>query len=268
MMLALWGAAGGCRTTQADRGEAPPTPPAAFAADCGDFRLAVEAAWSARMRSDWAALFAFLDPDVRRDATAEEYAAWAEQREPFVVHSFLIDSVEVSDGLGWAFVTSRTTLRRLPAEPVVSQRVEKWRCRDGCWALVPPELLGTLPAPPSQRDRAAEPRLAERFLAAWNARRVRSADALRGFLDPEDDAAAAAELIAMQDRRLEHLRCDVLWTEAIGQRGRVRARLVVQAADPAINEGKPATTEMTERWIRRGDEWYCDIVNRDESARR
>lgn len=227
---------------------------------CGDLHAAVDAAWEARRLADWPALFPFLDPDVRGTATPAQFAAWASESEPFIVHSFVVDAVETCEDVGWAFVTARTTLRRFPGDPLVTQRIEKWRCRGGCWTLVPPEQLGTLPAPPSQRDRAAEPRLAARFLDAWNARRLHDPAALRRYLDPEDAVAVAAELIASQDRRLEHLKCEVLWAEVIGDVGRVRARLVVQAADPDVNAGLPATTEITERWVRRGDEWYCDIA--------
>src|SRR5690606_20586517 len=73
--------------------------------------------WSARQREDWPTVFQFADADVRRQATAEQFAEWAAANESFQVRDFTLQRVLVDGDMGWVELDLQLGLRKFPNIP-------------------------------------------------------------------------------------------------------------------------------------------------------
>jgi hypothetical protein len=224
-------------------------------------RRRAERLWQARLDQDWSAMFAFQDPQAVEGVSEEEYVAWAEENEPFLIEDYRLGDVITNGEMGWVEVYSRTGMRRFPAVPPRDvHRWEKWRIRDDRWFPVPPKELQYYPASPAERDTAEEPRLLARFEESWEARRQRDWDRLLELTDPAVRGEIPPEEFAESQELIEYLDCDVRWVEVLGDHGSVLVAIRHKLNDPSMSKLPPRTVVVTERWVKVDGEWYRDLT--------
>lgn len=242
--------------TDAAVAEAPPEIDPADA-----LRQRAERLWSARQAQDWSAMFAFQDPQAVEEVTEEEYVAWAEENEPFLIADFRLGDVIVNEDMGWVQINCRQGMRKYPEVPPREvHRWEKWHIRDGRWLPVPPQQIQNYPVTPAERDAAAEQRLLDRFRASWEARQEEDWDRLFELSDPRARGDIPEDEFAEAQGLIEYLDCDVRWVEVIGDRGRVRVAIRHKLNDPSMTKLPPRTILVTEQWVRVDGAWYRDLT--------
>ncbi len=254
----------GCNSTQRHGGASAPAPPP----DIDQLRQRVVTLWDARVAEDWATTFRFESPETQAGATAEEYAAWKDENEPFIVLDYDIEAIEAVDGLGWATVAYQSKLRKFEKlPPRNSTRDEKWYAHQGQWYPVPGAAADRYPAAPAKRDADAEAHLGERHDAAWRARQAGDIRALYEFILPADRQRVSQDQFMEEESRLLYLSRKVHWVEAIDDVGRVRVAYEYRFNDPSMTKMTPQWLVITENWAHLDGQWYLDIDAADQATK-
>lgn len=218
-----------------------------------------EAYWAAQQREDWLEVYRFQVPTVREEYTAEEFAAWSEQNAPFTIDAYQLGRAITDGEMGWVEVSATTGVRRFPEMPSrESQRWEKWKVVLDEWYPIPPTDVTFYPESPALRDAAAEARLRERFLQAWEARRTLDWDRLYELSDPRTRPAERGPTPTLDEVPHEFLSYKIFWVEAIGDRGKVRVQYEYRLTDPNLTKMPPQFTVVSDRWERVDGEWYLN----------
>lgn len=214
--------------------------------------------WTARTQEDWATAFLFEEPERREQIDLETYVDWHVKNEPFKTHAFRLGKVQTDRNLGWVEVECRTSLRKFENVPPRDvRRWEKWRVAEGDWYPVPAPEKDRYPEAPALRDAAEEKRLRARFDAAWAARQRGDPKAYYEFVDPAEREQVTLELLTEYESLYRYLSCNVRWVEVIGVNGRVRVEYERKRTDPSLQKMPPELSEVTERWVKREDDWNC-----------
>lgn len=217
--------------------------------------------WEAKRAEDWTVLYDYLDPVDVAGSTADEYVAWAKEKEPFQIQSYQIQEVIPSGTMAWVHVTYRTTLRRFPnVDAQDAEQWQKWRVVDGRWYPVRSREVADYPEPPVKRDAAAESELRERFLQTWKLRKERNWDELYTYTDPRDHSTVFPDEFASSEGAFEYLDLEILWVEVIGTDGRVRARYHHKVNDPNLTKLGARDIFVVENWVKVDGQWYRDLV--------
>lgn len=254
-------AALGCHGNRAEPG-APPQAKAAATAAAARSQLAARAEeyWTSQVAEDWVTRYNYAEPKVREDYTLDAYVEWCKTKEPFKFSSYQIFGVEADGDMGWIDLHRAISVRKANTIPNPMRVWEKWRRTDGQWYPVPKNEIDFCPAAPSTRDSKAEDALLDRFDEAWQHKHSGNCDDLFAMLDPRDVLGRPKDefcKIIFEHRFLER---QVLWVEAIGDGGRVRAAYKVKVNDPHL-ENMPARIDVrTEQWVRYDGRWWVDVV--------
>jgi hypothetical protein len=223
-----------------------------------ELRQRAERLWTARTQDDWAIVYMFEEPAERGHIDKAKYVDWHLENEPIKTHAFRLGRVQTEGDLGWVEVQCRTSARKFPNVPPRDvQRWEKWRVVAGDWYPIPPTAADLYPAAPALRDAAEEARLAARFEASFAARQARDWNALYALMDPEEHGKIPLELMTERENLYRYLSRQVQWVEVVGGNGRVRVRYETKRTDPSLTKMAPEVKDVTERWVKRGDTWYC-----------
>lgn len=242
---------------------APEDPAAETAAAEALLHEAAVRLWTARVADDFATIWDFYRESERGDLTEAEYLAWAVENEPFRFEDPVIAGVAVQGPIGWVDVTSTAAYRKLPtAEPQRLRRWEKWLFVGGRWHPAHVDELPNLPAPPIERDAAAEAEIARRFDASWAARHARDWGRLYAFVEPADRAFIAAEEFAATLDQVLFDAAKRLWVEATpdADQARVRVAYHLKTADPSMSKAPYVWKELTETWVLVDGAWYWDVA--------
>jgi len=201
-------------------------------------------------------MFQYIEPEKRKDWSRDAFAAWSENNEPFQVLDYTIKHVEEQGILGWVTVDYTSKIRQFPQSPArKAAKLEKWSQIDGVWYLVPKEKEASIPAPPSQRDAAAERRLRERFDEAWDARRRGDHDALYQMIDLDQRKQVSPALFDKGESVIDYLGAAVQWVEVVGDRGRVCVTYTFKLADPNMKKMQPQHKTIIEDWKLQQGQW-------------
>jgi len=225
-----------------------------------------ERLWSARVQEDWATVFEYQQFRTDEDITVEDFVAWSNENEPFVVQSYEIREVTVDEDMGWTKTQYDSTIRQYPnSPPRTSTRVEKWQIVDGQWKLIPPDKADLYPASPTDRDLEQEAVLLERFKDSWTARENEQWQSLYEMTDPRDrddvsfnDFAEAKSLTSFIDYEIE-------WVEVLNDVGTVRVRIEHKIDDPNLQKLPSSIVVVDERWVRVDGSWYMDLTQAGDS---
>lgn len=260
--VGAWLVLAACSATGCQTGErrvvdapAPPVP------DVDQLRATAARLWDARVAEDWVTAFEYLPAEQRSSADAQEYAAWAAANEPLVVEAYELGLVETDGPLGWVEVRYTAGVRKFPDVPARdAARWENWYAVDGRWLLVPPTRQKDFPAPPAQRDLAAEKVLRAR-VEEWVQTRIYEDGArLWTFIDPEDRARYDEdEFLKREIERKRTLAGELQWVEVVGDRGRVQVAYQSKPIDPSMTKIAPQWSREFEPWVRVDGEWYFDL---------
>lgn len=251
----------GCQSAgrqDSDHDDAPPAKSAPLAERVADY-------WKYRQADEPAPLFDFLTPDRRSGSTAEDYAAWYRENEPFVIQSYEIGEIARQQRFAWAEVTYSTKLRKFPnLPPRKSQMWQKWVEIDGAWYPAPPSEQKLIPAAPAQRDAAAEQRLRQAFEQAWQFRAASNWAGLYQVTDPNDhDQISEDEFVRVHEAlSVRYLDYRIEWVEVAqaADRGRVRVTFTTTLTDPTVSKIGDKTQSVEEQWVEVDGNWFLDIA--------
>jgi hypothetical protein len=216
--------------------------------------------WKARQDEDWTTAFTFEDPEERKQATAEEFATWSRESDPFKVLSYKLGKIEIEGSMGWVEVEHTSKMRRFATMPERTDRIwEKWRRLDNTWYPVPQEVRDAYPASPALRNADEEKLVRDRFELSWKARNAQDWNAMYELTDPADHEKISVSTLANAYSRFKYQSRNVLWVEAIGTRAQVRVTIACVINDPSLNKMEPQDITLSEPWVKRDGTWYLDL---------
>lgn len=247
----------GCQSTGSNR-------TGTRAAESGASRLAqrCEYYWNARAGEDWKSAFDYYEPTTRAKLVREDYEKWSAENEPFRIHSFRIENVQVDGDVGWALVHYASTIRRFPdLPPREASMWQKWRRTQGDWYPIPVDELQAYPDPPALRDKAQEMRLRDRFEKTASLRKASNWSELYRFTDPADRADVTEDMYVEGESAFAYLDYRVHWVEAIDGFGRVCVTYRHRVTDKSMEKLPPRDLSVIEKWVRSDadGEWYRDL---------
>ncbi len=216
--------------------------------------------WQARRDQDWAQVYLFEKPKVRKQTSVDDYVARSEASHHLRVESFELIRAQAEPDRGWVLIRYRSNLPRFPDVP--SRQVElwqKWHRIDGNWHPVPPGQLSDYPEAPALRNVARERRLRLRFQESWRWRQAKNWSQLYQLCDPGDREAIPEDEFIRAQSSIEYLSHELDWVEVIGQRGRIRVGYHHKLTDPSLTKLQPTTMFVIEHWVIHGNNWYRDL---------
>jgi len=223
--------------------------------------------WEARKDRNWAVVFDYQHPDLIGGASVDEYVEWASGNEPFLVHDYVVHEVLQDGRYGWVRVTSSSTLRnfeKLPPQTTTSW--QRWLRSDGVWRPAAPGQFEHFPESPALRDLDEEPKLLERFEAAWAAREQSRWSTLHEMIDPRDQPQIDVDGLYGIDDRLKFIDAELNWVQVIGEHGQVDFIATTRTVDPSMTKLPPTKKVIKEKWIKRDGVWYLDVVTDAENT--
>lgn len=217
--------------------------------------------WAARKSEDWDAVFQF---DANRDnpeITAQQFAEWSGENEPFVIVDYVINDAVVDEDLGWVAIESTAKMRQYPNIPArTNSRWEKWRLEEDGWFPVPLNVIDQYPVSPAERNVAAEPAFREALERSWEARVAGDWAAAYDLSDPRDHSEVGYEDFVTEMSVTDYLEYEIAWVEAMGEGGRARIVFRHKWIDPNLTKMPPQTVSHIENWVMVDGEWRRDLI--------
>lgn len=214
----------------------------------------------ARIAKDWKTVFKYEPADTREKSTAEDFAEWSQENEPFDYTEGEILAIENDSKLGWVQVRAKIGMRKYPGVPPHEvTRWEKWHVVDGAWYPVNRGTTENYPAPPSSRDAAEEARLRARIETAGALRTAGRWEEFYDLLAPQTKARTTPARFADAMTNLNYLEMQLDWVEVIGTNGRALVFYKMKLNDPAMQKLEPKWMAEVESWEKIDGEWYLNL---------
>jgi len=224
-------------------------------------RQRAEAYWKARVTEDWSVVYEYEPPAARAETTLEDYLrSIKEDGTLFRYYYYEIGKIEIQDDMGWIDLRATGRITRFPDMPEQNlDRVDTWRLIDGLWYPAMGKQRDTFPEPPSKRNIEEEGFLAHRFQEYWQARKKADYPTLYQFLHPADREIIPFTQFSETEAWFSFVDCRVLWTEVIGDNGRVGVVYSLRSGDPHMSKTAPQSKFVAEIWTKKDGVWYRDV---------